>query len=194
MTNLIWLLVIVALVVMVIWYFNNGGTGRSQSESGVRQPSIFKLQLGDIVQHAGIDWVVEDKLTYDDSGWQWFDYLLQDGDRIAFLSVEDDDKLEVSLTETVKDCPVDNPPAKQIVYRQQVFNQEESGTATLTRERKPGVRETCQYYDYAGPGEAVLSIEQWGGQTEVSVGESVPPYQLTFLPGDGKSVHREENL
>ncbi|MGC1306499.1 MAG: DUF4178 domain-containing protein [Phormidesmis sp.] len=191
MLNLLWLLIIVALAAMLIWYFMNGGTSGNRNP-GVRQPTVFTLQMGDIVQHQGTDWVIEDKLTYNDSGWEWVEYLLQDGDRIAFLSVEDDDTLEVSLTETVKDCLVDDPPPNQITYRQKVYNKDESGTATLTRQRKPGVSETCQYHDYAGPGDAVLSIEQWSGQTEVSVGNSVPPYQLTLLPGDGQTVHRTE--
>jgi hypothetical protein len=196
MISLIWLFVIVVLVGMSIWYFQSNFTSRitnrpSSAASGVRQPTIFTLQLGDIVQYQNTDWVVEDQLTYRDADWKWTEYLLQDGDRLAFLSVDDDDTLEVSLTETVKDCPVSNPPTEQVIYRQQIYQQAESGTATLTRQRKPGIRETCQYYDYTGPGNAILSIEQWASETEVSVGESIRAYQLTFLPGDGKSIHRE---
>ena len=190
MLNLLWLLILVALVAMAIWYFKGPSTANS---SGPRQPSIFNLELGDIVQYDAIDWVVEDKLTYNDDGWEWTEYLLQDGDRLGYLSVEDDDTIEVSFTENVKDCPVDNPPAKQITYQQKVYNQEESGTATLTRARRPDrAAEPCQYFDYAGPGEAVLSVEIWNGQIEVSVGQTVRPYQLTFLPGDGQTVHRDD--
>lgn len=190
MLGLFWLLIIAVLVAVVVWYFNGGGTNRPSSAPGVRQPSIFNLQLGDIVQYQGTDWFVEDKLTYSQSGWEWIEYLLQDGDRIAFLSVDDDDTLEVDFTETVKDCIVEQPPQEQITYQQKIYNKEESGTAQLTRLRKPGRVETCQYYDYAGPDEAVLSVEMWEGEMEVSVGQAVRPYQLTFLPGDGQSVHR----
>ncbi|MEM9092127.1 MAG: DUF4178 domain-containing protein [Cyanobacteria bacterium P01_F01_bin.53] len=193
MLNLLWLLIIIALVGMLIWYFNGGGSGGSSNKTpGVRQPTIFTLKLGDIVQYDDNDWVIEDKLTYNEDGWEWVEYLLQDGDRIGFLSVDDDDTLEVSFTETVKDCPVENPPGAEIIYRQKIYNRDESGTATLTRQRKPGVKETCKYYDYKGPGDAVLSVEQWSGQTEVSVGVTVRPYQLTFLPGDGSSVYRSD--
>jgi len=192
MVNLFWLLIIVALVAMTVWYFKGGGSG-TQSAGGLRQPTIFTLQLGDVVQYDNVDWIIEDKLTYNDGGWEWVDYLLQDGDRIGFLSVEDDDTLEVSFTETVKDCPIENLPADQITYGQLEYKKEESGTAQLKRARKPNSpAETCKYYDYSGPGEAVLSIEDWGGQMEVSVGQTIRPYQLTFLPGDGESVYRND--
>ncbi|MEL6780477.1 MAG: DUF4178 domain-containing protein [Cyanobacteria bacterium J06597_16] len=192
MLSLFWLLILVALAVMLAWYFKGTSSNSSSTASGLRQPTVFTLELGDIVQYENNDWVIEDKLTYNEDGWKWVEYLLQDGDRIGFLSVEDDDTLEVSFTETVKDCPVGNPPETEINYNNITYTQEESGTATLTRLRKPGTSETCKYYDYEGPGDAVLSIEQWGNQTEVSVGVSVRPYQLTFLPGDGSSVYRSE--
>ncbi|MEL7512122.1 MAG: DUF4178 domain-containing protein [Cyanobacteria bacterium J06554_3] len=191
MENLFWLLIIAVLVGMAIWYFKGGGS--KSSAPGTRQPTLFTLQLGDVVQYDNIDWIIEDKLTYNDDGWEWVEYLIQDGDRIGFLSVDDDDTLEVSITETVKDIQVDNPPAGQITYRQQVYNQDEKGTAKLKRARHPErAAETCQYFDYTGPGDAVMAVEIWSGQTEVSVGQSVRPYQLTFLPGDGQSVYRSE--
>ncbi len=192
MQNLFWLLVIVIIVGVAIWYFNGGSSNRPAS-SGSRQPTIFTLQLGDVVQYDNVDWIIEDKLTYNDDGWEWIEYLLQDGDRIGFLSVEDDDTLEVTFTEKVSDCPVSNPPPVQVTYRQQIFNRSETGTATLKRQRRPErSAETCQYHDYSGPGEAVMSVEVWNGSVEVSVGTSVRPYQLTLLSGDGESVYRND--
>ena len=192
MVNLFWLLIIIAVAGVAIWYFN-GGSNPRPSSSGTRQPTVFTLQLGDIVQYDNIDWVIEDKLTYTDNGWEWIEYLLQDGDRIGFLSVEDDDTLEVSFTETVKDCPLENPPPAQVTYQQKVYIRQESGTATLKRQRKPDrPAEICKYHDYSGPGEAVMAVEVWGNEVEVSVGQTVRPYQLTFLPGDGQSVYRND--
>ena len=192
MEKLFWLLVIAVLIGVTIWYFT-GGSSRRSAPSGSRQPTIFNLQLGDVVQYNNIDWIIEDKLIYNDNGWEWVEYLLQDADRIGFLSVEDDDTLEVTFTEKVSDCPVDNPPALYITYRQQIFNRNETGTATLKRQRHPNrPAETCQYHDYSGPGETVMSIEVWNGSIEVSVGTKVRPYQLTFLAGDGESVYRTD--
>ena len=192
MQNLFWLLIIIILAGVTIWYFNGGSTNQPKT-SGTRQPTVFTLQLGDIVQYDGIDWVIEDKLIYNDDGWEWVEYLLQDGDRIGFLSVEDDDTLEVTFTEKVTDCPVETPPSNQITYQQQIYNRSEHGTATLKRQRHPGrPAETCQYYDYNGPGDTVMSVEVWNGAVEISAGTKVRPYQLTFLPGDGESVYRND--
>ena len=193
MEGLFWLLIIAVLAGVAIWYFNGGSTNQPKNAGGTRQPTVFTLQLGDVVQYDNIDWIIEDKLTYNDDGWEWVEYLLQDGDRIGFLSVEDDDTLEVTFTEKVSDCPVENPPSSQITYRQQIYNRNEMGTATLKRQRHPErPAETCQYYDYSGPGDAIMSVETWNGSIEVSVGTKVRPYQLTFLPGDGESVYRKD--
>lgn len=192
MENLFWLLIIAVLAGVAIWYFNGGSTNRPATP-GTRQPTVFTLELGDVVQYDNVDWIIEDKLTYSDDGWEWVEYLLQDGDRIGFLSVEDDDTLEVTFTEKVTDCPIDLPPPSQVTYRQQIFNRSETGTATLKRQRKPDrPAETCQYHDYSGPNGTIMSIEVWGREVEVSVGKTVRPYQLTFLPGDGESVYRNE--
>ena len=86
MVNLFWLLIIIAVAGVAIWYFN-GGSNPRPSSSGTRQPTVFTLQLGDIVQYDNIDWVIEDKLTYNDDGWEWIEYLIQDGDRSGFLHV-----------------------------------------------------------------------------------------------------------
>ena len=192
MASLFWLLIIVILVGVSIWYLTGGSRSRPAT-SGARQPGLLTLQLGDIVQYNNIDWAVEDKLIYNQNGWEWFDYLLQDGDRIGFLSVEDDDTLEVTFTEKVTDCPVEVPPPSSITYQQQIFNRSETGTATLKRQRHPERPvETCQFHDYNGPNDAVMSVEVWNGSVEVSVGVKVRPYQLTFLPGDGESVYRSD--
>ncbi len=91
MVNLFWLLILAILAAVTIWYFSGGST-RQPNATGLRQPTVFTLQLGDVVQYDNIDWIIEDKLTYNDSGWEWLEYLLQDGDRIGFLSIEDDDQ------------------------------------------------------------------------------------------------------
>ena len=61
--------------------------------------SVFNLQVGDIVQYMGIDWVVEGKLTYTVDEYSWMEYMLQDNNDIRWLSVEEDDTVEVALLE-----------------------------------------------------------------------------------------------
>lgn len=58
---------------------------------------LFNLRIGDIVQARGQDWLVEDRLLYEQSGgFQWLEYRLQDGAESRWLSVCEDDELEVA--------------------------------------------------------------------------------------------------
>jgi hypothetical protein len=70
------------------------GTGGSRHLPPVER-TVFTLEIGDIVQYMDTDWVVEGRLTYEDNDYTWFEYLLQDGDRIRWLSVDEDDRVEV---------------------------------------------------------------------------------------------------
>ncbi|NJK34959.1 MAG: DUF4178 domain-containing protein [Oscillatoriales cyanobacterium SM2_2_1] len=156
-----------------------------------RRLNLFNLEIGDFVQHFGVDWAVEGKLTYNDGGDIWLEYMLQDGDRLCWLSVEEDDALEVTLTTTVNDLDVRSDPPDRLTYGDLEYRLVESGTATMTRigNLRSRPAERCRYYDYEGESYRVLSIEDWGGDIEVSVGQKIPPNSVTLLPGTGQSVY-----
>lgn len=169
------------------------GTNTTNSASPANR-NVFNLQIGDIVQHMAIDWVVEGKLIYDDDGYIWYEYLLQDGERISWLSVDEDDTVEIALVEPTNQLDISSiPPPNPITYDGETYRQVEAGTAKMTRVGTTLRRtaERCQYYDYEGTGNKVLSIEVWGSDTEVTVGESVNPHSLTILPGSGERIYRQ---
>ncbi|MFP4320363.1 MAG: DUF4178 domain-containing protein [Phormidium sp.] len=47
----------------------------------------------------------------------------------------------------------------------------------------------CQYSDYRGPGNQVISIEDWHGDLEVTIGTIIRPSGLLLLPGDSQRVY-----
>ena len=49
--------------------------------------------------------------------------------------------------------------------------------------------ERCEYFDYRGTDDNVLSIEIWDGEVEVTVGYQINPRSLNLLPGDGRRVY-----
>ena len=49
--------------------------------------------------------------------------------------------------------------------------------------------ERCRYFDYEGQDNKVLSIEEWEGNIEVTVGERINPRMLTLLPGTGERLY-----
>jgi Domain of unknown function (DUF4178) len=154
--------------------------------------NVFSLQIGDIVQYDLRDWVVEGKLIYTEEGFSWFEYMVQDGDDICWLAVSEDDTVEVSWLQTVTDLEISGTPPQTIAYNGVTYEQEDDGVASMKRigtvQRKRA--ELCRYYDYEGPGRLVMSIENWDGEIEVSIGRSIRPSELTLLPGSGETVYR----
>ncbi len=157
--------------------------------------SVFTLQIGDFVQFDDAAWAVEGRLVYDSKGYEWLEYLLQDGDAVRWLSVEEDDRVVVCWLEPVTDLAVvldraGNPPPT-LVFQGETYRCTESGQATMRRTGTTLNRqaEACRFYDYEGPSGRVLSVEVWDGTVEVTAGRTIHPRSLSLLPGDGRSVH-----
>jgi Domain of unknown function (DUF4178) len=195
MLTAIWLIVgiIVAVAIAAIILQQRSFTGTARAALPRSRRTVFDLQLGDIVQYGGDDWVVEGRLAYNDSGYPWLEYMMQDGDRICWLSVEEDDRVEVLWLEPAGAVDVTGTPPRQLTLGNVTYRQVESGTARMTRIGATLNRQAqhCQYFDYEGPEERVLSIENWEGDIEVTVGRRISPRSLVLLPGDGKRVYRE---
>ncbi len=153
--------------------------------------NVFTLQIGDIVQYGGGDWVVEGRLTFNDSGYTWLEYMLQDGDEIRWLSVEEDDRVEVCWMETASNLDISGSPPQRITHNGITYHQVESGTAKMQRIGTTMNKQAqiCRYVDYAADDDQLLSVEDWNGDFEVSVGRRIRPSSLTLLPGDGHRVY-----
>jgi len=141
---------------------------------------LFNLRIGDIVQARGQDWVVEDRLLYEQSaGIQWLEYRLQDGAESRWLSVCEDDELEVAWHRKADPAelaePASAPSLRDAVpegleWAGRCYRKIERGTASLRAEarvlnRRVGV---CTFADYEaldggdGP-DGLISLEWWGG-------------------------------
>ena len=195
MLSLFWFFIFAVLAIMLGWLLLRPTASTSENSNSHLQPTLFTLSIGDIVQYLGRDWVVEDRLIYSHSGWEWVEYQLQDGHDIRWLSVEEDDTLAVTLTQTVQDCRLKSPlPPEVINYQGTVYQKIEFGRVEMRRQRFLQRVETGLFYDYKGPEKQVLCVEVWGNEIEVSVGEQLIPYQLVLLPGQGQSVYRQSML
>lgn len=192
----LWLFIIIMGVLGVFLYMRQQ-SGKSLPFSSQLQalPSlertVFTLEVGDIVQYMGTDWVVEGKLMYDDQGYSWLEYLLQDGNRRQWLSVEEDDVVEVALLEVTTALEVGTNPPPELTFDNETYRHKGSGIAQMTRKGSTLNRnaERCQYFDYQGPDHKILSIENWDGDIEVTIGQKIHPSVLTLLPGDGRRIY-----
>nr|WP_290227356.1 DUF4178 domain-containing protein [Trichocoleus desertorum] len=199
MITLVWLGVIAVVVVGVVLVVRQSQGRLTNQGDRAQLPSlartIFTLEVGDIVQYMGTDWVVEGKLTYDSNGYTWLEYLLQDGDRLRWLSVEEDDQVEVNFLEPTQGLDIPSTPPTHLTFGGVAYRQVEAGTARMTRVGTTLNRqaEQCRYFDYAASDDAsdhqVLSVEDWEGDLEITVGTRIRPTALTLLPGDGRRVY-----
>ncbi len=193
-----WLAVIViigvgiALLVMEQQGMFPASKNRSKLPSLKR--NVFNLQIGDIVEYMGRDWVVEGSLTYEVKGYTWIEYMLQDGAEIRWLSVEEDDLVKVAFLEPNNQLDVRANPPKTLNFAGETYTCVDSGTAKMTRQGTIVRRnaQNCQYFDYESENGKVLSIEFWDGEIEVTVGERISARSLRLLPGEGKRVYLDE--
>lgn len=151
--------------------------------------TVENMRLGDIVSYLGSDYMVEGHLQYDEDGWTWDTFMLKDGEDVKWLSVEWDDELEVVLWTEIEDIDVAPHPPETIEYQAEVFTREESGGAKVTRKGQTRRRNDVhmEYFEYEGSNDRLISVEKWGSDIEVSLGQPINPYGLDIYPGSGTS-------
>ncbi|MBE9126098.1 MULTISPECIES: DUF4178 domain-containing protein [unclassified Coleofasciculus] len=191
----VWIGIITIVVTAVVWLvLQQRGVLSGIGEHRRLPPeerTVFNLEVGDIVQYMGADWVVEGRLAYNVGDYIWYEYLLQDGERISWLSVDEDDRVEVALLEPTNQLELSGEPPKQLTFADETYRCLESGIADMNRTGTTLHRtaERCRYFDYEGSDNKVLSIEEWDGRIEVTVGQRINPRMLTLLPGTGQRVY-----
>lgn len=153
--------------------------------------SLFTIQVGDIICYQGEDWCVEGRVIYDASGYNWIEYLLLNQTEIRWLSVEQDELIEVLWFQPISSLNVDKNPPQELNLNGNLYKCIESGKATIKREGNTQNKQEpiCSYYDYEGENNQVLAIEIWGSEIEVMTGEKINPRSFDILPGDGKSIY-----
>ena len=188
----VWLVIAGIVVVGILLVVRRARPPAAPKQSPLLERTVFDLQLGDIVQYFETDWVVEGWLTYRQDGFSWCEYLLQGGERIRWLSVEEDDVVRVAWLAPTKALSFEREPPPTLQFDSETYQRTDSGTADM--EREGNVRqhhaEQCRFFDYEGSNDKVLSIEEWDGQYEVTVGRCIHPSHLTLLPGSGERVYR----
>lgn len=207
--SLLLLLLLAAGAALLWWQIR-----RQRRRLPPRSPTLFSLQLGDLVQFDGRDWVVENRLEYDDDGFRWLEYLLRDGRQQGWLSVEEDDWLELSWYEPVRSAaslPAFRPGAalpQTLTWNGRTYTLRERGKATLVSSlrampQRSDSQEICRYGDYEAEDGSLLALELWekGRQgapqsdvePELAEGRRLEPSLVAVLPGDGRSVYRGES-
>ena len=143
-----------------------------------------RLTVGDVIRFDGRDFIVRGTIRFDQDGFQWQEHFLDDVEVKRWLSVEDDEGLEIGFWTALKGADL-QPGPRTLQYDGKTYELDEKGsarfTAVGTTGTGPGGR--VEYYDYAA-GEALLSFERYGvGGWEAATGRTVGEYELDIYPG-----------
>ncbi len=194
----VWLLLLALLLAAFVVLQVQRRRGRPAAPS-LRPRTLFDLRTGDIVQFESADWVVEDRLLYEDDGFQWLEYLLRDGAEARWLVVCEDDWLEVSWLEAgpeplARQLAAEADPFPPLIRWEGVdYALKEQGRARTSSSSRTMNRRTgaCRYGDYGAEGQRLLSVERWDDDPpEITWGRRIDPALPVLLPGDGRSVYR----
>lgn len=211
MTSLIALLLVLAAAAAVLLLLLQRRRLAGARPAGPEERNLFNLRIGDLVQARGRDWVVEDRLLYEQpGGFQWLEYRLQDGPDSRWLSVCEDDELELSWLRSAAVSELADADAlragvpERLRWAGRDYRRRERGAATLRADARVMNRRVglCTFADYvaavgADEADGLLSVEWWGGggdpagEIEITVGDRIEPGELSLLPGDGRSVYRQ---
>ena len=156
-----------------------------RAPAGMDQSDARALKPGDVVNHAGRDWIVEGTLRLEQGGFRWDEHRLVDAGETLWLSVEDDEGLEIVVWDRRKGTGLE-PGPNELTVDGVEYTFDERGKANYTSEgvtgMAPGGR--LEYADYEGPGSKRLAFERGEGEDswEVSVGEVVGEAMIDIYP------------
>lgn len=172
----------------------SGGAGRRElpplrspeDEHRALHGDVRKLAPGDAVAYDGIDFLVDRTIHLDEEGFTWKEHMLSDAvtGRKLWLSVEDDDGLEVSVWQRLTGADLEPGPSS-LTHDGVTYQRDEQGRASFRVEQTGGATSesgTMEYADYAA-GDRLLAFERYGtGSWEVSTGQTISEHVLDVYP------------
>lgn len=192
MRGILVVLVLVAVGVGIWWWLQQRKKAAAATAAPAADPlrkdsrgiDPRKIKVGDVVAHEGRDFLVRGTLEFDQDGFRWQEHHLDDTSVRRWLSVEDDEELEICLW-TAIDAPELAPGAAELAWEGTTYVREEQGRASFTASGSTGTGPTgtVDYVDYAA-GPKRLSFERYGtaGDWEVGIGEVVNERSLDIYP------------
>jgi hypothetical protein len=190
-------LVFLALIVGAVVVFMRGrrrdATAGPSGPAGLPQApapepiggaDVRALKVGDVVNYEGGDYIVEGTLRFDQGGFRWQEHRLVDGPSSLWLSVEDDEGLEVVAWKRLKGAALEPGPGT-LEHAGVTYELDERGRADFTSEGMTGAPGggKAEFVDYEHGAER-LSFERYGddGGWEISAGRVISEHALDIYP------------
>jgi hypothetical protein len=193
------LLLIAAVAVAVVFYRRytamQAAQGRSSASAASGPPrdplatesvrsDPRRITVGDVIRFEGRDFIVRGTIRFDQDGFEWHEHFLDDVEVKRWLSVEDDEGLEIGFWTGLKGADL-QPGPKTLEYGGKTYELDEKGSARFTAVGTTGTGPSgrVEYYDYEA-GDDLLSFERYGeGDWEAATGRTVGEYELDIYPG-----------
>lgn len=150
------------------------------------EPTLETLQFGDVVLDGDDDFVIAGTLQYREEQDEWNLHALDGGAAPRFLEVRTRaGVVQAAFLEAVEDAPLFGSLGQGLTYRGKALTLEARGDARATAlgeaRRAPGL---VRYARYAGPGGALLIVEELGRERRALFGHQAPTSTLTIYPGE----------
>lgn len=191
-------LIFVALVVAgVVVYVRGRDRVQAGAEAGGRSLPASRaeplasdpraLKPGDVVNYDGGDFIVEGTLRLEQDGFRWAEHRIVDGERSHWLSVEEDEGLEVVIWNRSRGGSLEPGPAT-LVHDGVTYELDERGHANFTAEGSTGTAGggRVEFVDYEA-GDRRLSFERYGDESgwEMGLGQKISEHVLDIYPSRG---------
>ena len=148
---------------------------------------VRALKVGDVVNYEGGDYIVEGTLRFDQGGFRWDEHRLVDGPKSLWLSVEDDEGLEIVVWQRLRGAALEPGPGT-LEHGGVTYELDERGHADFTSEGTTGAPGggKADFVDYAN-GDERLAFERYGkdGGWEISAGRVISEHTLDIYPSRG---------
>jgi hypothetical protein len=171
---------------------------KKKPEYDVTNLKVTDLRKGFVFDYDLSTWIVKEEYEYD-WGDEYFSYefRVENESEAAFLSVEQDDELEISLsrkirihelsTDLAEQLRLNQKPPQSIVYNNVTYFQENEAPGYFRNVSKGGKQweEFISWTYYPKEGKEIIIIEQWGEtEFEASVGVMLKEFEISnIMPG-----------
>ncbi|MCU1281040.1 MAG: hypothetical protein JWM53_4586 [bacterium] len=145
------------------------------------------IQVGDVVQHLGSDFLVEGIVTFSEDGRGARLYRLFDdgGERFLYAKAGGSDPLLLAPTTVAVPDQNGGEPPENLQHAGHAYRQTARAQASAIRVGQLGTRkhgDRVRVFEYAGPGPARMLVIDWGDKLEAFAGERVAAAALDILP------------
>lgn len=193
MKFLLGLALLVTIAVLITWVVRRARRAKQAQQPPPPHPDLFarddsrpdprRLKVGDVVGFEGQDYVVRGTIRLDQFGFTWNEHLLDDTRSRIWLSIEDDEGLELCVWDRLPGSPMEPGPAS-LNHDGLEYRRDEQGEAAFSSEGTTGTAPSgrMEYFDYIA-GDRRLSFERFGATSwDVSTGRVVGERELTIYP------------